>query len=93
MFRLRSLERDKWCIVDLQDEKVFVGSYSECEDWLDRMENIQRQAKTEQGFFRRVLRCLSAPFSRHSRSPEQSNADPNSEKSRISTDQSERVSN
>ena len=42
MFQLRPAEREIWQILNSNDELVFSGSRRQCEDWLDRQENLTR---------------------------------------------------
>ena len=42
MFQLRPPERETSQILNANDEPVFTGSLRQCEDWLDRQENLTR---------------------------------------------------
>lgn len=64
MFRLSTYDENRWSLVDTHDETVFVGSLSECEDWLDQMENVQRGTVEKKWVFHRAYRTLVSLFFR-----------------------------
>jgi hypothetical protein len=94
MFRLSTHDENRWSLLDAHDETVFVGTLSECEDWLDRMENVQRATVEKQWMFHRAIRRLLSYFSRKSRPPHTSASatNPNETSDRSSLNQSEHVS-
>jgi len=52
MHSIRRVEDDRWAVIDADDVTVFVGTLRECEDWLDRDENIHRPQRS---WFRRLF--------------------------------------
>ena len=94
MFRLSTHDENKWSLLDAHDDTVFVGTLLECEDWLDRMENVQRSSVEKQWVVHRAFRSLLAFFSRKSRSSHQSTSSKNPDEvsDRSSSNQSKHVS-
>jgi hypothetical protein len=43
-FQIRSIEGDRWTVMDDHDRIVCIGSKQACEDWLDYQENASRAA-------------------------------------------------
>ena len=69
MFRLTTHEENRWSLINENEETVFVGTLSECEDWLDRMENIQRRSDKKKWRVHRAIRGLLCLFSRKTQTP------------------------
>ena len=94
MFRLSTHDETRWSLLDSHDQTVFVGTLSECEDWLDRMENVQRATVEKKWVIHRAFRSLLSFFSRKSQPPHlsASSTNPNEASERSSLNQSERVS-
>ena len=94
MFRLSTHDENRWSLLDAHDETVFVGTLSECEDWLDRMENVQRETVEKKWMIHRAFSSLLFFFSRKSEPPNTSAAsmNPNEASDRSSSNQSEHVS-
>ena len=44
MYKLRSFDDERWVVVDSSDREVQVGTLHECEDRLDRQENVDRRS-------------------------------------------------
>ena len=94
MFQLSAHDENRWSLLDAHHEIVFVGTLSECEDWLDRMENVQPVTVETKWVFHRAFRSLLSFFSRKSQPPHisASSTIPNESSERSSLNQSERVS-
>lgn len=60
MHKLRHVQDDQWAILDADDVPRFHGTLRDCEDWLDRQENLAGEA----GWVRRWLSRLRAVLSR-----------------------------
>lgn len=58
MYRFRSISDSQWEIVDDDDRVLFVGSPRECEDLLDRAENLESRASWLQGLLDLLLHPL-----------------------------------
>ncbi len=84
MFEIRPLEENKWCIADPNDEPVFIGTYQQCEDWLDQQETISSEAAKRPGLISRVLSSARARFSRRAIAPADSNSVSTSESGEVS---------
>jgi len=41
-FRIRSIEGDRWTVMDDRDRIVCIGTKEACEDWLDYQDNVSR---------------------------------------------------
>jgi hypothetical protein len=61
MYRFRSVSDDRWEIVDEDDQVRFVGTPRECEELLDRAENIDRKCSWLQALVDRLLNPLREP--------------------------------
>ncbi len=94
MFRLSTHDENRWSLLDAHNEIIFVGTLSECEDWLDRRENVQRATVEKKWVFHRAFRSLLSFFSRKSQPSHLSASatNPNEASQRSSLNQSERVS-
>lgn len=68
MFRLTTNDENQWSLLDENEETVFVGTLSECEDWLDQMENVQRRTNKKKWRLHRAFRRLMSFFSRKTHS-------------------------
>ncbi len=84
MFEIRPLEEKKWCIADPNDEPVFIGTYQQCEDWLDQQETISSEAAKRPGLISRILASARARFSRRAKPPADSNSASTSNSSDVS---------
>lgn len=60
MYRILSIDGDRWRIVDAANRLVFVGSQRQGEDWLDRQENLQPRP----WFFSELLQGIAEPWVR-----------------------------
>lgn len=58
-YRIQHVENGQWSVLDSDDAPVFCGTLRECEDWLDRRENVERERIS---LLRRLWRRLRRPF-------------------------------
>ena len=61
MLQLQLADRDRWTIVDEQNQLRFAGTLHECEDWLDFQDNV-RQCSAVRGSWWQTLRQAIGRF-------------------------------
>ena len=66
MYQVRPTSEDRWAVVDLNAQIVFEGTRRECEDWLDRQENLPRKTESLEpqkpaSLFARIRKWFQSP--------------------------------
>jgi hypothetical protein len=72
------VQGDQWRVVDSHEQVVFTGTKEQVEDWLDHLENVQRQPSPRTSLwapFRQFLQSLRRFASELTRKPTDVRAD------------------